>query len=127
MLNAALPSYIRVIRIAEPVKKHTEIMKSVYEIDTDCDKDAFMSFLGGEKIITQKKTKKGIVDIDLKTHIENVHLENGMIIMTLPSGIEFNINPSLVFEAFEKLTMTDIGRLNIKRTEILCKDGAVFE
>lgn len=125
-LDKALPNDLKVIRVALPVKKHTEIAQSVYEIVTDIDLNDFRAFLNSEKILVEKKTKRGISEIDLKPHIIASDFKENSFVMTLPSGIDFNLNPSLIFDAYEKQS-GKINKLLIKRTRILCKDGADFE
>lgn len=125
-LNSALPKDIRVLYAAEPVYKNTDVEKSEYEINTSADFGKLTQFFAQEQIITQKKTKKGISDIDLKPMIEIIEHKEGFIKMRLPSGTETNINANLVFEAFEKQYNVEIDLLNIKRTAVYCKNGEIF-
>ena len=125
-LNSALPRDIRILYAAEPKIKPTEIAESEYEVNIDCDFEKLNAFFLQEQIITEKKTKKGISEIDLKPHIKLLELKEGYVRMRLPSGTEFNINANLVFEAFEKQYGGEIGGINIKRTGIYCKNGEIF-
>ena len=125
-LNSALPRDIRVLSAAEPVYKNTDIEKSEYEIRISTDWDKLCGFFSQEKIMTEKKTKKGISEIDLKPMIEIVEMEDGFIRMRLPSGTQTNINANLVFEAFEKQFDMEIDTLNIKRTAVYCQNGEIF-
>ena len=125
-LNSALPADIRVLRVAEQVYKPTEIEKSEYEINIDCDFSLLTEFFNQEHIITEKKTKKGISEIDLKPYIELLEMREGFIRMRLPSGTEFNINANLVFDAFEKQYNAEIVGMTIKRVGIYCKNGEIF-
>ena len=125
-LNSALPKDIRVLYAAEPVYKNTDVEKSEYEINVSADFGKLTEFFAQEQIITQKKTKKGISDIDLKPMIEIVEHKEGFIKMRLPSGTETNINANLVFEAFEKQYNVEIDSLIIKRTAVYCKNGEIF-
>lgn len=125
-LTKALPDDIKILEVCEPVSKHTEIEKAEYVIYTDEDLDKLKAFFERDTIITEKKTKKGIAEIDLKPYIEIVSMDNGKIVMKLPAGVDTNINPNLVFEAYEKLNNTEIAKLNITRTAIYCKNGEIF-
>ena len=125
-LNSALPRDIRVLSAAEPVFKNTDIEKSEYEVRISTDFDKLKEFFAQEKIITEKKTKKGISEIDLKPMIEICELSDGFVRMRLPSGTETNINANLVFDAFEKQYNVEIDLLNIKRTAVYCKNGENF-
>ena len=126
-LNAVLPSDIRITDAALPIKKHTEIEKSVYSIKIRCDYEKLREFLSQERIITEKKTKKGISEVDLKPYTEISDYTDGEFTLTMPSGCDFTLNPSLLFDAFEKYSGEEIASLDILRTSILCKDGSVFE
>lgn len=124
--NAVLPEGIRVLSVAEPVMKNTDIAKSEYEIEILCDEARLTEFFTQEKIITEKKTKRGITEIDLKPVIEIAERREGYIKMLLPSGTETNISPNLVFDAFERFSGTEIDTLRIKRTNVYCKNGEIF-
>lgn len=124
--NAVLPEGIRVLSVAEPVMKNTDIAKSEYEIEISCDEARLTEFFGQEKIITEKKTKRGIAEIDLKPVIEIAERREGYIKMLLPSGTETNISPNLVFDAFERFSGVEIDSLRIKRTNVYCKNGEIF-
>lgn len=125
-LNAALPEDIRVLSITEPKFKCTEIESSVYEIDTDCNIEKFKEFLALPEILTEKRTKKGTATIDIKPMIKSAEFTDGKITLTLPSGVDVNLNPNLVFDTFSDKTGEKLGRLNITRTQILCKNGEIF-
>ena len=125
-LNAVLPGGIRVFDVAEPVYKNTDIEKSEYEIEISCDEAKLTEFFAQEKIITEKKTKRGIAEIDLKPVIEIAERREGFIKMLLPSGTETNISPNLVFDAFERFLGGEIDSLKIKRTNVYCKNGEIF-
>lgn len=125
-LNSALPRDIRILKVAEQVNKPTEIEKSEYEINIDCDFGLLQEFFAQEQILTEKKTKRGISEIDLKPSIEIKEMREGFIRMRLPSGTEFNINANLVFDAFEKQYSTEIVGMTIKRVAIYCKNGEIF-
>lgn len=125
-LNSALPRDIRVISVSEQKYKPTEIEKSEYEVNIDCDFGKLKAFFEQDAIITEKKTKKGITEIDLKPNIEIIELREGFVKLRLPSGTDFNINANLVFDAFEKQYDGVIGGITIKRVGIYCKNGEIF-
>ncbi len=125
-LNSALPRDIRVLSAAEPVYKNTDIEKSEYEIRVVTDYEKLSAFFAQDRIITEKKTKKGVSEIDLKPVIEIAEMSEGFICMRLPSGTQTNINANLVFEAFEKQFDIEIDTLNIKRTAVYCQNGEIF-
>ncbi len=125
-LDAVLPDDIHIYKAAAPIKKHTEIASSVYKVTAECDKDKLKEFFGRESMIAEKKTKKGTVELDLKPYINITDTDGAALTMTLPSGCDFTINPSLVFDTYERLTGDTVGSLGIQRIRILCKDGEDF-
>ena len=126
-LNRVLPPDIRISSVLYPVKKHTEITESVYDIKIVCDYDKLREFLNRDSIITEKKTKKGITELDIKPYITVYDYKEGSFKLKMPSGCEFTLNPSLLFDAYEGYTGDKITHMDIIRTDILCKDGSSFE
>lgn len=124
-LNAALPLDLRITETSVPVMKNTDIAEAEYEIEAELDREKFARFAESEHIFVEKKTKKGVSEIDLKPHVKNLKIGD-KIRVRLPAGNEFNINPALLFEAFEKQTGEKIKRLKITRTEIYAQNGEIF-
>lgn len=124
-LNRSLPPDIRIIRVAQPVCKNTDIASAEYKIESDINVEKFKEFVCAEQILTEKKTKKGVATVDLKPLISELSFDDG-ITLRLPAGNDFNINPSLLFEAFRAATGENITRLRIVRTRIFCSDGKEF-
>ncbi len=125
--NNVLPLDIRIKEVKSPVKKHTEIEKSVYKVSIKCNYDKFTEFLNLPSIEVEKKTKKGISTIDIKPFVEVSEVVDGEFSLTLPSGCDFTLNPSLLFEAFEKFSGEETDGISVIRTKIICKDGSDFE
>lgn len=125
-LNASLPLDLRIIETAAPVMKNTDIVEAEYEIESALNRDKFAQFAESEKILVEKKTKKGISEIDLKPYIKNLKIGD-KITLILPAGNDFNLNPSLLFNAFESSTGEKITRLKIVRTKIFAKNGEEFK
>lgn len=124
-LNAALPLDLRITETSVPVMKNTDIAEAEYEIEAKLDREKFTEFAESEHIFVEKKTKKGVAEIDLKPHVKNLEIGD-KIRVRLPAGNEFNINPALLFEAFEKQTGEKIKRLKITRTDIFAQNGEIF-
>lgn len=125
-LNAVLPSDVRVIEVAYPLKKHTEIEKSVYDIKIKCDIEKLKAFFELPSIEVEKKTKRGVSTVDLKPYIQIEDFIGNCFTLYLPSGCDFTLNPSLLFDAYEGLYGEEIEHIDIIRTKILCKDGSEF-
>lgn len=124
-LNSALPPDIRVIETTVPVYKNTDIASAEYEITADINREKFLGFAQSEKIITEKKTKKGVAEIDLKPNILALDV-SGNITVRLPAGNDLSINPQLLLDTYRRQCNEDIPRQRIVRTKILCADGSEF-
>lgn len=124
-LNNALPLDIRVVETASPVMKNTDITNAEYEITADIDKEKFLGFAESEKIIVEKKTKKGTSEIDLKPLISELSVGE-KITLRLPAGNDFNINPALLLEAYRNVSGEELPRVRIVRTRIFCADDSEF-
>ena len=105
--------------------KNTDIASAEYEITANIDKEKFLGFCSGDKIITEKKTKKGITEIDLKPCILGLEVSD-RIKLKLPAGNDFNINPQLVLDTYKRQCGGEIPKLRIVRMKIFCTDGSEF-
>lgn len=124
-LNNALPLDIRAVETAAPVLKNTDITTAEYEITADIDREKFLKFTQSEKIVVEKKTKKGVSEIDLKPLISGLSVGE-KITLGLPAGNDFNINPALVLDAYRAASGEEIKHIRIVRIKILCADGSEF-
>lgn len=125
-LNKALPLDIRAVETAAPVMKNTDITTAEYEITADIDKMKFLEFAESEKIVVEKKTKKGMSEIDLKPLISGLTVGD-VITLRLPAGNDFNINPALLLDAYRGASGEELRRVRIVRTKIFCADGSEFK
>ena len=125
-INSALPLDIRIIETTVPICKNTDIASAEYEITADLNREKFLEFTQSEKIITEKKTKKGITEIDLKPHILSLDISD-KITLRLPAGNDFNINPQLLLDTFKRQCGEKIPKQRIVRTRIFCSDGSEFK
>ena len=124
-INGALPLDIRILETTVPVCKNTDIASAEYEITADINKEKFLTFAQSEKIITEKKTKKGIAEIDLKPCILALDVSD-KITIRLPAGNDFNINPQLLLDTYKRQCGEEIPRQRIVRVKIFCADGSEF-
>ena len=136
-LNAAFPEGIPLTPAAAPQKKAEEIEKAEYTLLFSAENipaekllAEFDAFLAQDAILTEKRTKKGPKQIDLKPDLlscrtglsgEAVSLE-----ITLPAGIFKNINPTLLTDAFAAAQGLSLDYRLIRRDAVLCKDGSRF-
>ncbi len=111
-LDATFPEGIHVLEAKEVTGESIafrDIDSASYTVRVDFsgkapDVDAFLAL---PEILIEKKTKKGIKEIDIKPDIamlKSESLENGVCTfrMCLPCGNEKNIKPELVIAALEK-------------------------
>lgn len=125
-LNEALPHDIRVTEVSVPKYKNTDIASAEYDIFGAISSEKFSEFIAQDKIIVEKKTKKGITEIDLKPLVSDVSISEGKITLRLPAGNEFNINPALLLDAYAAFSAQPLPRLRIVRTHIFCTNGNEF-
>lgn len=135
-LNKQLPEGIRALNVDYPHHKHTEITQSEYKVtlfydDTECYFNKFNEFIAQEKIEVIKKTKKGEHNIDIKPFVEIISIDKSdksfSVIMRLPSGVELNLNVSLVMDAFYTFCSQQPNKICVERTKILCDKNEIFD
>lgn len=117
-LNEALPPDIRVTEITQPRDKNTDITAARYRIDFTADPEKLKKLCERERIIVEKRTKKGASEVDLKPLMTDVELNGNRITLTLPAGNSFNINPMLLFEAYSAEYDEEVKQPRIIRTNI---------
>lgn len=125
-LNDSLPPDIRVIRVAAPKYKNTDITTAEYTVESDIDPERFTDFMQAEKIEVEKKTKRGVSTVDLKPLVTELSVAQGELKLRLPAGNDFSINPQLLFDAYMAATGESVSRLRIVRTNTFCADGSEF-
>ena len=134
-LNEVMPEGIEFISAYTPETKITEISHSEFEIKMFSENpktlfDDFSAFIEQDSIIVQKKTKKGISEIDLKPSIQISDLicsENSVNFnIILPAGTQINYNPSLLIDSFKNMINYPVDLIKICRNSIICSDGEKF-
>ena len=137
-LNACLPDGIRVLRCAEAVRKPADIDSATYTVTLEpmnesdiSDKELsekLKAFLDSPEIIVEKKTKKGMKNIDLKPYILAFDPHEGDKVcfdLKLPAGSTLNINPNLLINAFADQLGVELYA-DITRAAIYTKGGEEF-
>ena len=117
-LNAALPADIRVTEVTVQKDKNTDITAARYRIESSADPEKLRALCEKEQINIEKRTKKGSAIVDLKQLMTDVELDGNVLRVTFPAGTTFNINPSLLFEAYAAEYGEKVKRLRIVRTNI---------
>lgn len=134
-LNAVMPEGMRIISVAEQVKKVTAITKAEYSfslVSEDVTEvyGALTELLAKPEILIEKKTKKGIKTVDIMPDLEMVscELKEGSIdmIIRLPAGTQTNYNPTLFIEALKNFRKIPFEVQKIRRKGILCENNEKF-
>lgn len=131
-LNPALPEGLRAYEVREPKHVTQDIGSAAYEITLVGEELAprWEAFLAQEQILTEKKTKKGMKEIDIKPliSVESAAAEGDALHLTmrLPAGNEGNLNVSVVTDAFAAFAQTEVLVKTVLRTKIFCADGGLF-
>ncbi|MBP7185344.1 MAG: TIGR03936 family radical SAM-associated protein [Ruminococcus sp.] len=135
-LNAVMPEGMRIVKVADQKQKITAIAKAEYSFslttdDTDGLFSAVQALIEQPQILIEKKTKKGMKEVDIKPDMEIVSCEktdNSVdMVMRLPAGTQTNYNPSLFIEALKRTTDINFDAEKIRRTAILCVDNSDFQ
>lgn len=111
-MNKCLPHGLEILSVGIPKYKNSMITDADYEISLysdDISNETLYSklkdMLEGSEIKVEKKTKKGVKEIDLKDYFNDYDLslrENVFLKIKLPSGGGMNINPTLFISKLEK-------------------------
>lgn len=134
-LNAVMPEGMRIISVAEQVKKITAITKAEYSfslVSEDAAEvhNAVIEILAEPEILIEKKTKKGVKTVDIKPDMEIISCEpaeNSVdMIIRLPAGTQTNYNPMLFIEALRRSCEIAFEVQKIRRTKILCVNNEKF-
>jgi radical SAM-linked protein len=142
-LNRVLPPDLQIVRVAPPVRKHTDIAFADYAVCLDCAEGtaaddlraAWDRFIAQPEIPVEKKTKRGTAEVDVKAQAQilmTATLEDGLWLrLRMPAGTSVNVNPGLLTDAFtawlpEHAPGICTGMLHAERTAILCADGSEF-
>lgn len=132
-INGVLPEGLHFTSMAAPIYKNKEIAAAEYELcfyGKDIA-DKFGGFMAQDTIIVEKHSKsKGTIEMDIKPYITvNSAEDRGKYFfadITLPSGMELNINSNVLTDAFAAYCGEEFEKLSAKRTKILTKDGSEF-
>ncbi len=134
-LNAALPEGLQVHDVHTPRDTAADIGSADYlvELQTeDVPKLAgeWESFMAQEQILVEKKTKRGMKEIDIGPVIRVLSMtqepEKIVLRLRLPAGNEGNLNISVVTDAFKKYAEQPFLTAKSIREKIFCHNGEVF-
>ena len=129
-LNEQLPHGIRVVDAAPPIHPHKDICFAHYSMVLDTKYcDVFEEFWSADSILAQKKTKRAIIDLDLKKEVQDLQYDvqdNQLIIeAVMPCSNACSIGPAVLLSALKEKAGEDIFCYNTRKTFLL-EDGTVF-
>ena len=106
-INEHLPNGIRVVDAAPPVYPHKDIYFARYSMRLDAKyADAFENFWTMNSIMAQKKTKRAVIDLDLKNEVKKLTLQifDGQLTIeaVMPCSNACSIGPAVLLAAFQK-------------------------
>ncbi len=134
-LNAALPENIHVTAAGKPQHAFKELTYAEYTIRIATEDPAqlhqtFLDFLAQEMILTHKKTKRGMKEVDLKPMVEvqDVMEESKELVLRLclPAGSTVSLNPMLFLQAWQEKGSFVLDFPKICRTSLLTADRSPF-
>jgi len=136
-LAEALPPGFRVMSVAPPEMEPSAIKYAVYDVSfkvpqagRDAVAAAWRECFGAQQVNVHKRTKHGEKTVDIKPSIvlTDIKEDGGLysVEMKLAAGTEFNVNPSLVFEAFEKSSGLTTAEHTVIRKAVLIENGENF-
>lgn len=126
------PRGIEIISVEENTDKmkFNTLSSAVYTVlmDTNATKDDIINFLRLDEILIDKKTKKGIKEVDIKPLLLSYEVKDGIeLILHLKAGSLENLNPSLLLKAMEKyIDNIYINNVRITRESLLSENGETF-
>ncbi len=136
-INEKMPQGLSIIKVGEPIMKHTMIAAAEYEITAVCScapddaLAAFENFISRDRIEIEKRSKKkGVNLVDIKPRITVAAAQvrgNALFLrLILPAGGEFNLNTSAVMNAFCDIMGIEITSICTERTKIMTSSGEIF-
>lgn len=140
-LNQTLPPDIRVVSTAKIVHKPQAITHAIYTIRLfagNCSAEElrarFCAFMDSEQILVEKRAKQGRrkitkqIDIRPMCALLSCEAAEDSVLLTLKTqaGIQSNLNPSLLLDAFVQANDQMPLRWQICRESLLMADGTSF-
>ena len=134
-MQAILPEGIEILSCYAPQHKMGQMGFAEYQVTLPCEdstalKAMWEEFLSQPQILVEKKTKRGMREIDLKEQTECLSAADGegalTLLLRLPAGNAVNVNPSLLIETFGKMEGTAFGFPGYRRLRLLTAEKSEF-
>lgn len=134
-IGETLPEGFEAVKCSKPVMAPKEIKYADYSISFICknsdSSEKFAECFGRDEIIVLKKTKRGESNVDLKPLISlsDIKQKEDSVSFNarLVSGVETNINPELLFEAFRNYSGYDVDDISVMRTQVYNEKMQIFQ
>ena len=122
-----LPMGIEIKRIerSEDLKPLFNIDSAIYTAYFNADKDIDLaSYINEECITIEKKSKRGMKEVNIKDYIRNFEITDGKdtaygVKMHIDAGNTSNLKPELVLASIEKFTGAVFSDISINREKIM--------
>ncbi len=133
-LNQVLPAGLQISRVTDQKMNAREIKWADYELCLECEQpekvlEGLTEFLNRESIVVEKRTKKGVKDMELNglyKVLESGFDETSVLLkLRLATGVETNVNPMLLLE--NSPVYGEILQTGVRRTAVLTEDLNNFE
>jgi len=127
-LNEALPQGLRILTVEEGIRDFNDIESARYTvfIEGKTEED-WNEFFRAESIPAEKKTKRGMETVDLKTEILSADPESAekglQLKLHLPCGNRRNLSPLLIIKTFAP---EEEVFYSVERTGFFDKTGNIF-
>lgn len=123
-LNEQLPMGIRVVSADPPQRAHKDIRFARYRIEMDKKYfDSFSRFWDAESILSDKKTKRSVISVDLKKEVQKLSIDvqgdHLVIHVIMPCSFECSIGPAVLLRAFEKAIGSPVFTYQIREGFLL--------
>lgn len=134
-MQAILPEGIEILSCYAPQHKMGQMGFAEYRVTLPCADSAMLhkqweEFLSQPQILVEKKTKRGMREIDLKAQTECMEVteDDGALtlLLRLPAGNAVNVNPSLLVETFGKTEGISFGFPAYRRLKLLTEGKSEF-
>lgn len=137
-INNTLPNGFEIVKIKKTEGKEFDFNKInmaeyICQCETNSNSDIDIDgFLENEKILVMKKSKSGIKEADIKSHIHSLEIigrdENSVTLkMHVDAGNLYNLKPDSVIEAMQKYNSgLNTSFYNTKRCALLCDGVEIF-
>lgn len=130
-LNAIMPAGIVVTNVAPVEMKADLIAYACYTVSYPaCEAEKLAQYNNIESAQVEKKSKRGVKTVELKTYVPNIELEqNGDSVsfeLCLPASQELTLNPSLVVGFLEEKFAVPSASAGILRKRFLTAEKKLF-